>query len=145
MGWLWWIGASLILGVVEMLTADLTFMMLAGGALAGAGAAALGVPFWIQVVVFGVVSTLLLVAVRPWAKGLLTASTPETRTNVDGLLGREATALTAVDIRGGRINLRGHEWSARLSEVDASARIEPGGTVRVVKIDGAIAVVAPVN
>ena len=30
MAWLWWLGASLVMGVVETLTVDLTFLMLAG-------------------------------------------------------------------------------------------------------------------
>ena len=35
MAWLWWIGAALVLGVIETLTVDLTFLMLAGGAVGG--------------------------------------------------------------------------------------------------------------
>jgi len=41
MAWLWWIGAALVLGVIETLTVDLTFLMFAGGAVGGAIAAAL--------------------------------------------------------------------------------------------------------
>ena len=62
MAWLWWLGASLVMGVVETLTVDLTFLMLAGGALGGAAAAALGGPLWVQALVFAIVSVLLLVA-----------------------------------------------------------------------------------
>ena len=36
MAWLWWIGAALVLGVIETLTVDLTFLMFAGGAVGGA-------------------------------------------------------------------------------------------------------------
>lgn len=151
MEWLWWVGAALVLGVIETLTVDLTFLMFAGGALGAAAAAAVGAPFWAQVVVFAVVSTLLLVAVRPWAKRHLEATTPEMRTNAEALVGREATALTAVDLRGGRIRLGGEEWSARLATPaggapagsGAAARVEPGATLRVTDIDGAIAVVEP--
>lgn len=153
MEWLWWVGAALVLGVIETLTVDLTFLMFAGGALGGAAAAAAGAPFWVQVVVFAVVSTLLLVAVRPWAKRHLEATTPEMRTNAEALVGREATALTAVDLRGGRIRLGGEEWSASLaapaggaaagSPAPAASRVEPGAALRVTDIDGAIAVVEP--
>ena len=146
MAWLWWMGASLVLGVIEMLTVDLTFLMFAGGALGASVAAGLGAPLWAQVLVFGVVSVLLLFGVRPWAKRRLAASTPETRTNADAYIGREATTLTAVDVRGGRVRLGGEEWSARLAvseEGDRRARVEPGTTVTVTSIDGAIAVVVP--
>ncbi|WP_315500965.1 NfeD family protein [Actinomyces radicidentis] len=147
MAWLWWLGAALVLGVIETLTADLTFIMFAGGGLGGSAAAALGAPFWAQVVVFAVVSTLLLGTVRPWIKGRWAASAPNMRTNVDAQIGREATALTALDAHGGRVRLGGEEWSARLAEspggYGAPARLQPGARVRVVSIDGAVAVVEP--
>ena len=116
MAWLWWIGAALVLGVIETLTVDLTFLMFAGGAVGGAIAAALGASFLVQVIVFAVVSTLLLAAVRPWAKWQLLSTTPDMRTNASALIGREATALTVIDERGGRVRLGGEEWSARLAE-----------------------------
>ena len=114
MAWLWWIGAALVLGVIETLTVDLTFLMFAGGAVGGAIAAALGASFLVQAVVFAAVSTLLLAAVRPWAKWQLLSTTPDMRTNASALIGREATALTVIDERGGRVRLGGEEWSARL-------------------------------
>ena len=145
MAWLWWLGAALVMGVIETLTVDLTFLMLAGGALGGAAAAALGDPLWAQALVFAVISVLLLVAVRPWAKRRLIAGSPGARTNAEGLIGREATALTAVDVHGGRIRLGGEEWSARLSErVEGGiSSLGVGDAVRVTGIDGAIAVVEP--
>ena len=160
MAWLWWIGAALVLGVIETLTVDLTFLMFAGGAVGGAIAAALGASFLVQVIVFAVVSTLLLAAVRPWAKWQLLSTTPDMRTNASALIGREATALTVIDERGGRVRLGGEEWSARLvdeartaappahrgyaaSALPGPTRIEPGTDVRVTAIDGAIAIVAP--
>ena len=144
MAWLWWLGAALVMGVIETLTVDLTFLMLAGGALGGAAAAALGGPLWAQALVFAVISVLLLVAVRPWAKRRLIAGSPGARTNAEGLIGREATALTAVDVHGGRIRLGGEEWSARLAPaVQGTTRLEAGASVTVTEIDGAVAVVAP--
>ncbi|WP_172193067.1 NfeD family protein [Actinomyces faecalis] len=149
MEWLWWVGGALVLGVIETLTVDLTFLMFAGGALGGALTAALGGPFWLQVVVFAVVSSLLLVLVRPWAKRHLQSTTPEMRTNAEALVGREAVALTVVDAHGGRVRLGGEEWSARLADPDPAspgaqeARVASGTQVRVTAIDGAIAVVQP--
>ena len=150
MAWLWWIGAALVLGVIETLTVDLTFLMFAGGAVGGAIAAALGASFLAQAIVFAVVSTLLLAAVRPWAKWQLLSTTPDMRTNASALIGREATALTVIDERGGRVRLGGEEWAAppahrgyAASALPGPTRIEPGADVRVTAIDGAIAVVAP--
>ena len=144
MEWLFWIGGALLLVVVETVTADLTFLMIAGGALGGGLTSFLGGPLWAQVVVFACVSTLLLFAVRPWAKRRLAATTPQMKTNVDALIGRSATTITAVDDGGGRVRLGGEEWSARLAPVvQGTTRLEAGASVIVTEIDGAVAVVAP--
>ena len=144
MEWLFWIGGALLLVVIETVTADLTFLMIAGGALGGGLTAFLGGPLWAQVVVFACVSTLLLFAVRPWAKRRLAATTPQMKTNVDALIGRSATTITAVDDGGGRVRLGGEEWSARLAPaVQGMTRLEAGASVTVTEIDGAVAVVAP--
>src|SRR5690625_3026321 len=82
MGWLWWLGAALVLGVIEMLTVDLLFLMLAGGATAAAIAGAMGAPFWLQLIIAAVVAAGLLVLVRPWAVAHLRADTPQGRMNV---------------------------------------------------------------
>lgn len=145
MAWLLWLAAGLVLAVVETLTVDLTFLMLAGGALGGSLTALLGGPVWLQVLVAAVVSALLLVAVRPWARRRIQRTTPNMKTNAAALVGRGATALTAVDARGGRVQLGGEEWSARLApELAAAGRVcETGASLQVVEIDGAVAVVAP--
>ena len=144
MEWLFWIGGALLLVVIETVTADLTFLMIAGGALGGGLTSFLGGPLWAQVVVFACVSTLLLFAVRPWAKRRLAATTPQMKTNVDALIGRSATTITAVDDGGGRVRLGGEEWSARLTPaVQGMTRLEAGASVTVTEIDGAVAVVAP--
>lgn len=148
MEWLWWLGGALVLAVIETLSADLTFIMIAGGALGGAVAAGVGASLTVQVIVFCVVSTLLFFLVRPWAKAQLAKRTPHMLTNVEAKLGSEATALTAVDVRGGRVLLAGEEWSARLAPPQpgqpAPAPVQTGAHVRVVAVDGAIAVVVPV-
>ena len=144
MEWLFWIGGALLLVVIETVTADLTFLMIAGGALGGGLTSFLGGPLWAQVMVFACVSTLLLFAVRPWAKRRLAATTPQMKTNVDALIGRSATTITAVDDGGGRVRLGGEEWSARLAPaVQGMTRLEAGASVTVTEIDGAVAVVAP--
>ena len=144
MEWLFWVAGALLLVVIETMTADLTFLMIAGGALGGGLTSFLGGPVWAQVVVFACVSILLLFAVRPWAKRRLAAATPQMKTNVDALIGRSATTITAVDDGGGRVRLGGEEWSARLaSAAQGATRLEAGARVTVIQIDGAVAVVAP--
>src|SRR5690625_6950718 len=91
MGWLWWVGLALALGVIEMLTVDLMFLMLGGGALAGAIVGALGAPLWAQVLVALAVAGLLLFIVRPLAKRRLEAHTPKAATGAAAHVGRTAT------------------------------------------------------
>ncbi|WP_154793782.1 NfeD family protein [Occultella kanbiaonis] len=138
-GWLWWLGAALLLGVVEMLTVDLLFLMLAGGAVAGAIAAGLGAPFWVSALVAAAVSILLIFAVRPWALAHLKKTTPEADTNISALTGRTATVLADVTQQSGRIKLVGEVWTARVDQPGVVLGV--GSVVSVVRIEGATAVV----
>ncbi len=140
MAWVWWLAITLLLGVVEVLVVDLLFIMFAGGALAATVAAALGADIPIQVAVFGVVSVLLLVAIRPWALRRFKDQTPETATNVAAHVGRMAVVLVATSSTAGRVKLLGEVWSARF---EGTGVLPEGTKVEVTRIDGATAVVVP--
>jgi membrane protein implicated in regulation of membrane protease activity len=142
MTWLWWFGLSLVLGVIELLTVDLMFLMLAGGALAGGVAGAMGAPLWAQLMIAVIVAVLLLVLVRPMAvKRLRGRDDPETTTNIAAHVGRSASVLADVTDRAGRVKLAGEVWSARTEQPGVVLRV--GTAVVVTRIDGATAVVAP--
>ncbi|HLR58731.1 MAG TPA: NfeD family protein [Beutenbergiaceae bacterium] len=143
MGWLWWVGLALALGVIEMLTVDLMFLMLGGGALAGAIVGALGAPLWAQVLVAVAVAGLLLFIVRPLAKRRLEAHTPKAATGAAAHVGRTATVVADVTQRAGRVKLHGEVWTAR--SADPGVVLPIGATVEVIRIDGATAVVAPTD
>lgn len=138
--WLWWLSAALVLGILEMLSLDLVLVMLAGGALAGALAAGLGAPVAVQFVVACATAALLLLALRPWLLRHLRGRVPLVETNAAALVGREAVVMSTVTVEGGRVKLAGEVWSARAA---AGTAIAPGTPVRVFRIDGATAVVAP--
>lgn len=140
MAWVWWLGAALLLGVVEILSLDLVLIMFAGGALAGGALAAADQPLAVQLVGFGLTSTLLLLALRPWLLRHLRTRVPLVETNAAAHVGRTALVVTAVDEHGGRVKLAGEVWTAR---VDGPEVLAEGDEVRVVRIDGATAVVAP--
>lgn len=141
MEWVLWVAGAVLLGVIEVLVVDLMFLMFAGGALAAAIAAALGAPVWLQVVVFCVTSGILLISVRPWALRFLHRGGPELRTNVAAHVGRTAVVLIDVTAHAGRVKLAGEVWTARAASPDDVFPV--GSTVRVVRIDGATAVVEP--
>lgn len=136
--WVWWLVAAVGLGIPLVLTAMPEFGMLAIGAAAGAITAALGGGPVAQVVVFAVVSTALIVVVRPVAKRMR-AERPELASGVDALKGQRAVVLERVDDHGGRVKIGGEVWSART--LDAGDAHEPGSRVDVVEIDGATAIV----
>ena len=143
MGWLWWLGGALLLGVAEMFTLDLIFLMLAGGALAGAAAAGLGAPLAVQIVVAAATALLLLFALRPFLLRRLRTRGDLVETNSAALVGRSAVVVAPTDVLGGRVKLAGEVWSAR--SVDDGATFPTGAEVRVARIDGATAVVAPAD
>ena len=136
--WVWWLIASGLLVVAEVLTTSLVFAMLAGGTASATLVAALGGGAPLQFGAFAAVSLALLVVVRPIATRHL--RTPAAiRTGVAALVGSEAEVLEAVDGRDGRIKLAGEIWSAR--SYDGSSVHDPGSTVRVIEISGATALV----
>ena len=136
-GWLLWIAAALVLGILELASLDLVFAMLAGGALAGAAADALGLGHVGQVLVAAAAAGLLLAAIRPLLLRRLRMPAAGT-TNTPALLGRTALVLADVSARGGLVKLVGETWSARTT---AGRTFAAGEDVVVVAIEGATAVV----
>ena len=138
MEWVWWLGAALLLAVVEILSVDLVLIMFAAGALVATGLALLDTPLWVQIAGFAVTSTLLLVALRPYLLRHLRQRVPLVETNSAAHVGRVAVAVTPVTERGGRVKLAGEVWTAR---TDDRGGIDTGDEVSVLRIDGATAVV----
>ncbi len=141
MAWLWWLGAALLLGIGEILSLGLVLLMFAGGALAGAAAAALGAPLWVQGIVAVAVSVVLLGALRPWLLRHLRRREPLVETNTAALVGRDGVAVTPLAANGGRAKIGGEVWTARTT----GARLATGTRVRVTRIDGATAVVEAIE
>ncbi len=136
--WLLWLAGGVGLAAVEAATADFTFLMFAGGALAGSVAALFGASFPIAAMVAVAVGLGLLVFVRP----LLKRHFQPSRSNdigASGLIGRSAHVLQPVTSRGGQVKLAGEVWSARSGDEREYA---VGAEVRVVFVDGATAVVS---
>lgn len=137
--WALWLTLFLAFAAVEMLTLDLFFIMLGGGALAALVADFAGADLWLQSVVFCVVSLLMIAFVRPITLKHLHKGPAEMRTNVDRLIGETALVMEAVSSTGGRVKIGGDIWSAR----SESGVLAEGQRVIVAAIEGATAVVAP--
>lgn len=144
--WLLWLALALGAGIAEVLSLNLVFLMIAGGGVAAAVAAALGAGLPVELLVFAAVTALLLVGARPPLLRYVRQSVPATTTNTAALVGREAEVLVPVTPDGGRVRLAGEVWSARaVTGVPGQSGypLEVGSAVQVVRIDGATAVVAP--
>jgi membrane protein implicated in regulation of membrane protease activity len=141
---LWMIAALVAVGV-EIFTVDLTFGLIAVGAGSAAVAAAVGAPLWAQAVIGVGVSVAGIAFVRPVALRHLRKSTALTRTGVDALPGSRARTVSEVTRDDGRISLKGEIWSARLDLDVTSDPVPDGADVMVTRIDGATALVYPVD
>lgn len=137
--WALWLTVFLVCAAVEMLTLDLFFIMLGGGALAAVVADFAGADFWLQIVAFCVVSLLMIAFVRPVTLKHLHKGPAEQRTNIDRLIGETALVMEPVTATGGRVKIGGDIWSAR----SESGVLAGGQRVVVAAIEGATAVVAP--
>lgn len=134
-----WLIAGLGLAGAEALTGDMSLLMLSGGALAAAGSSwLLHLPLWADGAVFGVVSVLLLVLVRPVVRRRLTGGAG-LLDPVKALEGKPALVLEPVSRHHGQVKLDGEVWTARPYQDDEV--YQPGDQVTVMHIDGATAVV----
>src|SRR4051812_18042197 len=110
--WLVWLIAAGALGIAGLLTLTLVLGMLSVAAAAAALVAALSAPPAVQVAAFAAVALLLLLVVLPVARRH--RRTPiGIRTDTAALIGRQATAVTAVGRDGGRGRIGGGNWAAR--------------------------------
>jgi membrane protein implicated in regulation of membrane protease activity len=136
-----WIVLGIALAIAEMFTATLLLIMFSAGAFAAAGAAALGAPMLLQVLVFAIVSALSLGAVRPIIRRhqRSAAETGDTSFGVEAIEGSTAMVLEEVDAEHGLIKIDGEMWTAR--SFDGTEVYQPGERVRVIKVRGATALV----
>ena len=136
-----WIVLGIALAIAEAFTATLLIIFFAVGALAAAGAAALGAPFLLQAIVFAVFSALSVGALRPiilrHAKSAL--ETGDTPFGIEAMEGSHGMVVEEVDGDHGMIKLEGELWQAR--SFDGNEKYLPGERVRVVKVTGATAIV----
>lgn len=140
--WRWiWIGAAIVLGIGEMLTAGLFMLPFAIGAIAAGVLAFFNVNVWVQVAVFLVVSIAALFGLRRFA---YRESEPLHPVGAKRYVDATATVTEPVDrLAGtGRVRLETEMWRAT---TDLNGTIVSGTEVRVVDVRGARLVVEPIG
>lgn len=142
--WIVWLALILTFAIVEITTLEFTFLMLAVGSLGGLLSGLLGLPWWAQIIVAGILSILLLFAVRPALLRALKRGGDPARSNVDALIGLRGVVTNDFSGNANHVKLsNGETWTAQF--IDADRALVEGEKVVVTAIDGATAVVAPVE
>jgi membrane protein implicated in regulation of membrane protease activity len=144
--WIVWLVLILVFIIVEMLTLDFVFLMIALGSVGGLVSGLLGAEWWLQLIIAAVLSVLLIFLIRPPLLHALKRGGDPAKSNVDALIGMSATVVSTVTRVTGMVKLAvGETWTARLAPApaDSPAELVPGEHAVVVSIEGATAVVAP--
>lgn len=141
--WIAWLVLALLFVIIELLTLEFTFLMLAAGTLIGGlGVNLLGGPWWAQVLAAATVSALLLFTIRPLLLRALHRSSALHPTNVDALYGMSARVVTPFVDGDGSVKLdNGETWTARLLGDDPGLGV--GARVVVSAVRGATVEVTP--
>lgn len=139
--WAAWLAVALVLGASEMLTLELTLLMLAMGAMAGmVTAVVLPGAVAVQIVAAVVVAGLMLFVLRP---PLLqrARNAPGYRSALQQVVGSAGFATAEITAHSGEVKVNGETWSARA--YDPHRTIPAGEPIEVFEIDGVTALVHP--
>ena len=137
-----WLVLMVLFLIAEAATVTVTSLWFAAGAMIALLASVLGAKFWLQVVLFLVVSAAMLFALRPMVRKYFTPKL--TRTNVDAIIGSQGYVTADIDNMAatGTVKLGAMEWTARSAD---GSPIPRGTLVRVDRIEGVKAFVVPVK
>ena len=123
-----WLGILALLLVVEAITAGLTTIWFAGGALVAAIACYAGANLTVQILLFLCVSLVLLIFTRPLAMKYFNKETIQT--NANSLIGKKAVVIQA---QTGQVRINDIEWTARSADDE---KIGEGTVVTIEEIRG---------
>ncbi|MGO2683044.1 NfeD family protein [Microbacterium sp.] len=141
--WIGWLVLIAVFLVIEMLTLDFTFLMLALGSAVGLITGLIGVPLWAQLIVAAAAAALFILFIRPPLLRRLRRGEDPTKSNVDALIGLRATALAEITQISGQVKVsNGDTWTAR---TETAVAIPLGAPVLIASIDGATAMVRPAS
>ncbi len=105
-----------------------------------------GIPWWVQFLVAAIVAVVLIFTLRPPLLRRLRRGGDPARSNIDALIGADGAVVSTVTQNGGQVRLQnGETWTARLSPITEQRDVAVGEKVLVTGIDGATAVVVPVE
>ena len=130
--WLW-LGAMVVFGVVEALTAGLVSIWFVAGSAAALVGALLGAGIGVQVALFVAASALALAVTRPLLRKVVNAKAVPT--NADRVLGDSGKVTETIDNENstGAVYVDGKTWTARSAD---GAVIPEGDMVEILRMEG---------
>lgn len=136
-----WLLLTAALIIIEAMTAGLTTIWFAGGAVAALICTFLGGPVWLQTGIFAAVSLILLLVTRPLALKYMKKGSGST--SLDRMIGQEALVTEQIDnLRGtGEAQVDGQFWMARSADNDRT--IDKGEITIIRDIRGVKLIVSP--
>lgn len=141
--WIGWLVLIAVFLVIEMLSLDFTFLMLGLGSAVGLITDIVGLPLWAQVIVAAAAAALFILVIRPPLLRRLRRGEDPTKSNVEALIDLRGIALLDITQVSGQVKLsNGDTWTARSA---GGVPILKGSPVAVTAINGATAIVRPVN
>ncbi|WP_308796282.1 NfeD family protein [Agromyces silvae] len=144
--WIAWLVLILVFATIEIFTLEMTFLMLALGSVAGLVSGLFGIPWYVQFGIAAVVAVALILALRPALLRRLRRGGDTALSNIDALIGADGQVLRTITSVGGQVRLQnGDIWTARLSPITDQTDVPVGEKILVTGIDGATAVVVPVE
>ena len=128
-----WLGAAVVFGVVEALTAGLVSIWFVAGSAAALIGAFLGAGLGVQVALFVVVSAAALAVTRPLVRRYTAGKAVPT--NLDRVLGDSGKVTETIDNENstGAVYVDGKTWTARSAD---GAVIPAGSRVEVLRMEG---------
>lgn len=129
--WLFWTVVTFVCLILELSSGDFYVTCFAIGSLVSIVAAMLGLPFWVQVIVWAVCSVLSIWLIRPHLVKAIRKGADERKSNADALIGQVGEVTETIVHNGyGRVKLDGDDWKAESPLTDGD--IELGAKVKVV-------------
>lgn len=141
--WIIWLAVFVLALLIEAIGPEIVSVWFAGGALVSLIISFIpGVEWWIQVIVFAVVSAALLVFIRPFLAKALKRET--VNSNADTMVGKKGIIVAKVEeTESGEVNVDGVIWTA-IATKDRLV-IDKDSRVKVMAVSGNKLVVTPIN
>ncbi|HNX16108.1 MAG TPA: NfeD family protein [Bacilli bacterium] len=141
--WIIWLSVFVLAIIVEALTADLVSVWFAIGAIVTLIISFIpGVAWWIELIVFIVISGLMLLCLRPLTNKLLKRNI--INSNIDEIAGKKGVMVKGYDeLNRGEVKINDVVWTA--INADESEPIPEGAKVVVVAVNGNKLIVRPIK